>query len=298
MEYQEILIAVGILTGLGLLFSSILALAFKKLKVYEDPRIEAVEEMLPAANCGACGMPGCRAFAEQVVNGTMNPGKCTVSSASGIARIADFLGVEATNEEKRVARVLCAGGLQEAHNRAAYAGGLSSCRGEAVVAGGAKDCSWGCLGLGDCADVCDFDAIIMSDDALPVVDPEKCTACGDCVDICPKGLFELMPINQQLIVQCKSELEGELATDRCSVACNACGRCVADAAPGLIEIKQGYAQINYELYETATAQAIERCPTSAIVWLDNYKQFREAEQIELPLGRIERGLYDDKTYYQ
>ncbi|MBT8326182.1 MAG: hypothetical protein KJP21_00580, partial [Bacteroidia bacterium] len=112
------------------------------------------------------------------------------------------------------------------------------------------------------------------------------------------GLFELMPIGQKLIVQCKSQLEGDLATDRCSVACNACGRCVADAAPGLIEIKQGYAQIDYSLNETATAQAIDRCPTGAIVWLDNSKQFSEDEKEQMPLGRIESGLYDDNTYYQ
>jgi electron transport complex protein RnfB len=298
MDYSEIFIPLAILTGLGLLFSSILAIAYKKLKVFEDPRIDQVEEMLPAANCGACGMPGCRAFAEQVVAGELNPGKCTVSSESGIEKIADFLGVEASSEEKRVARVLCAGGKNEAHNRAAYSGALKSCRGEAVVAGGAKDCNWGCLGLGDCADVCDFGAIIMSEDALPVVDLEKCTACGDCVDICPKGLFELMPVSQKLIVQCKSQLEGDLATDRCSVACNACGKCVADAAPGLIEIKQGYAQINYELNETATASAIDRCPTGAIVWMENQKQFSTEEKQEMPLGRIESGLYDDNTYYQ
>jgi Na+-translocating ferredoxin:NAD+ oxidoreductase RNF subunit RnfB len=295
---NEVLIAVAILTGLGLVFASILALAYKKLKVYEDPRIDRVEDMLPGANCGACGMPGCRAFAEQVVDGQLNPAKCTVSAALEIDRIASYLGVEVSEEEKRVARVLCAGGKKEAHNRASYEGGLRSCRGEAVVAGGTKACNWGCLGLGDCADVCDFDAIIMSDDALPVVDPEKCTACGDCVDICPKGLFELMPVSQQLIVECKSELEGDLATDRCSVACNACGRCVADAAPGLIEITSGYAQIDYTLNDLANAQATGRCPTGAIVWLEGEQQFSTEEEKGKILGRIEAGKYDEQTYYQ
>lgn len=298
MNFNEVLIAISILTGLGLLFSSILAIAYKKLKVYEDPRIDKVENMLPGANCGACGMPGCHAFAEEVVLGHLNPGKCTVSSESGIEKIADFLGVEASAEEKRVARVLCAGGKNEAHNRAKYKGGLQTCRGESVVAGGGKDCSWGCLGLGDCEQVCDFDAITMSDDALPVVDPDKCTACGDCVDICPKGLFELMPVSQKLIVQCKSQLEGDLATDRCSVACNACGRCVADASPGLIEIRSGYAQINYELNHLASPLAIQRCPTGAIVWLKNDRQFSRDEKEDLPLGRVESSDYDGQKYYQ
>lgn len=298
MDVNEILTAVALLTGLGIFFSGILAIAYKKLKVYEDPRIDKVEEMLPGANCGACGMPGCRAFAEQVVDGRLNPGKCTVSSETGILDIAAFLGVEAGSEEKRVARLLCAGGKNEAHSRATYSGGLSTCRGEAVVAGGTKDCNWGCLGLGDCADVCDFDAILMSDDALPVVDPDKCTACGDCVDICPKRLFELMPVSNRLIVQCKSQLEGDLATDRCSVACNACGRCVADAIPGLIEIRSGYAQINYDMNSLATPEATWRCPTGAIVWLDNMRQFSGDEKVGKPPGRVEPGAYDDTTYYQ
>ncbi len=295
---SEIISALAILTGLGLLFATILAIAYKKLRVYEDPRIDKVEEMLPAANCGACGQPGCRAFAELVVDGKINPGKCTVSSESDIENIANFMGVKASNEEKRVARVLCAGGREEAHNKADYKGALGTCRGEAVVAGGPKDCSWGCLGLGDCESVCDFDAITMTDDALPLVDPEKCTACGDCVEICPKDLFTLMPVSQKLIVQCKSLLEGDLATDRCSVACNGCGRCASDAAPGVIEVKEGLARVNYELNKLATPDATKRCPTGAIVWLEGEKQFQPKEKDELPLGRVEVSDYDQNTYYQ
>jgi RnfABCDGE-type electron transport complex B subunit len=294
----EIISALAILTGLGLLFATILAIAYKKLRVYEDPRIDKVEEMLPAANCGACGQPGCRAFAELVVEGKINPGKCTVSSEKDIENIANFMGVEASNEEKRIARVLCAVGREEAHNRADYKGGLSTCRGEAVVAGGPKDCSWGCLGLGDCETVCDFDAITMTDDALPLVDPEKCTACGDCVEICPKDLFTLMPESQKLIVQCKSLLEGDLATDRCSVACNGCGRCVSDSAPGVIEVKEGLATINYELNNLTSPDATKRCPTGAIVWLEGDKQFQPKEEDALPLGRVEVSDYDSNTYYQ
>lgn len=298
MNYAEIITSVAILTGLGLLFATILAVAYKKLKVEEDPRIDRVEEMLPGANCGACGSPGCRAFAERVVGGEANPAKCTVSSASGIENIAQYMGVEVSQEEKRVARLLCAGGKEEAHSRAAYSGNLSTCRGEAVVSGGPKDCSWGCLGLGDCATVCDFDAIVMSDDALPVVDPEKCTACGDCVDICPKGLFELMPISHKLIVQCKSQLEGDLATDRCSVACTACSRCVADAAPDVISIKNGLAVVNYSLNALATKDATSRCPTNAIVWLEGDAQFDKQAMAAMPLGRVETGNYDSEKYYQ
>ena len=292
----EILIPVLILAGLGLLFGTILSVAYKKFRVYEDPRIDEIEEMLPSANCGACGQPGCRAFAESVVNLGVNPSKCTVSSLDNIQQIANYLGVEASQEEKRVARLLCAGGIEEAHNLAKYKGGISTCRGEAVVAGGSKDCSWGCLGLGDCAKVCDFDAIAMNDDGLPVVDIEKCTACNDCAEVCPKGLFELMPVSQKLIVQCKSQLEGDLAESKCSVACTACSRCVMDSAPGVISIVNNLASIDYSLNELTSPLATKRCPTDAIVWLDGGKQFEKSYASTLPLGKVEEII--DSEYFQ
>ncbi len=64
---MEVLVPVITMGALGLLFSIGLVFAYKKLRVYEDPMIEEVSEMLPQANCGACGYSGCRAFAEAVV---------------------------------------------------------------------------------------------------------------------------------------------------------------------------------------------------------------------------------------
>lgn len=288
----EILIPVSILAGLGLFFAAVLAVAYRQLRVEEDPRIDQVEEMLPHANCGACGEPGCRAFAERVVAQEMSPAKCTVSAPEAIQRIAAYLGVEAGSEEKRVARLLCAGGKNEAHSLAEYAGTMRTCRGEAVVTGGVKACTWGCLGLGDCQQVCDFDAIYMNHDGLPTVITDKCTACGDCVEICPKNLFTLMPISQKLIVQCRSQLEGTLAESQCSVACTACGRCVADAAPGLIAIRDNLAVIDYENNELSTIEATLRCPTGAIVWVED-EQFEQRPTVWLPLGRVEK--YSEET---
>ena len=289
---SEFIIGVSILVLLGLFFAVVIAVAYKKLRVYEDPRIDEVEEMLPSANCGACGEPGCRAFAEKVVGNEMLPSKCTVSAPEAITRIAEYLGVDAGSEEKRIARLLCAGGKREAHNMADYQGNLRTCRGESVVNGGPKACSWGCLGLGDCEVSCDFDAIFMNDDGLPVVIPELCVACGDCVDACPKGLFELMPVHQKLIVQCKSQLEGDLALSKCSVACTACGRCVADGAPGLVEIVNNLAVVNYELNNLAAAEATRRCPTNAIIWLEG-QQFVEEKDSPLPLGKVERNTIEE-----
>ena len=210
---------------------------------------------------------GCRNFAEQAVAGKIEPGRCTVNSPDQNQHIAALLGVAMGNVEKRVARLACAGGKHVATMRATYAG-LSSCRAAAVAGGGGKSCAWGCLGLGDCADVCDFDAITMDVHGLPVVDGAKCTACGDCVDICPKNLFSIHGVSHKLWLACRNEDDGEAAEAACEVACTACGRCVADAAPNLIHLQRNLAVIDYARNDSADRKAIERCPTGAIVWLE------------------------------
>jgi H+/Na+-translocating ferredoxin:NAD+ oxidoreductase subunit B len=267
-----ILQAVLIVGGVGLVFAVFIALANKRLWVWEDPRIEIVAQMLPNANCGACGLPGCRAFAEQAVAGAITPAQCTVAAEPARQAIADYLGVDAGQAVKRVARLLCAGGSDVAASAAEYRG-LATCAAAAAVAGGGKGCAWGCLGLADCERVCDFGAIAMSDTGLPVVDPEKCTACGDCVEACPKGLFTLLPLDARLLVQCRNLIGGDDALEQCRVACTACGKCVQDAAPGLISVASGLAMVDYERISAATEQAVGRCPTGAIVWL-NGAQFR------------------------
>jgi Na+-translocating ferredoxin:NAD+ oxidoreductase RNF subunit RnfB len=267
MDVTLILTSVAILGGVGLVFGTLIALANAKLKVWEDPRIGAVEEALPGANCGACGYAGCRAFAEAAVNGVVAPAGCTVMGEEDRTDVAALIGVSAGEANKLVARLLCAGGSDVASRKAAYHG-VDSCAASVAVTGGGKGCTWGCVGLSDCAVACDFDAITMSSTGLPVVDPELCTSCGDCVDACPLDLFTIMPLDHHLIVQCKNLLEGDTAEEVCAVACTACGRCVIDAAPGLIEIENGLAVIDYEKVETANPDAIARCPTGAIVWVE------------------------------
>jgi Na+-translocating ferredoxin:NAD+ oxidoreductase RNF subunit RnfB len=254
--------------GLGVVLASVLALANKKLHVHEDPRIEEVEEMLPATNCGACGSPGCRAFAEACVAGEMNPSKCTVSSREMVEFIAGYLGVEAGEHEKIVARLACAGGNHVARMRAEYSG-MGTCRAAVAAGGGGKACAWGCLGLGDCDVSCDFDAIHMDKHGLPIVDEEKCVACNDCVEACPLDLFSLHPVSHQLWVACKSLAEGDDALADCEVACTGCARCAADAPEGLVCIKNNLAVIDYSRNNLATRIPIERCPTGAIVWREN-----------------------------
>ena len=261
-----IVTALAALGGLTLFLAILLVIANKKLYVYEDPRIDVVEDMLPHANCGACGYPGCRPFAEALVANKILPGKCTVSSTEGHELIAQYLGVALGAEEKQVARLACAGGTNVALNRAQYKG-LKSCQAAALVSGGGKGCFWGCLGHGDCDEVCDFDAIHMNEFSLPIVDEVKCTACGDCVDVCPKDLFSLQPISHQLWVACKNLEHGDDILEDCQVGCTACGKCAMDAPSDLITMINNLPEVDYSRNHN-TKVPIERCPTGAIVWWD------------------------------
>jgi electron transport complex protein RnfB len=243
--------------------ASLLIVAHRKLAVPEDPRIDAVEAMLPLAQCGACGLPGCRPFAEALVAGTASPGGCTVSSDGGRARIAALLGVDVGAVARRVARLACAGGTNVARDRAVYSG-PRTCAAAATAGGGPKACTWGCIGFADCDVACSFDAISMNAHGLPVVDEDLCTACGDCVDACPKDLFSLHPVTHKLWVACSSLAHGDDQLADCEVACTACGRCAMDSPAVTMQnslpvIDQG---------RRPTAAAIERCPTGAIVWFE------------------------------
>lgn len=270
----EILGSVAILGGVATVFGAAISVVNNRFRVWEDPRIDGVRDLLPGADCGACGQAGCRAFAEAVISGGIEPAQCTVMGSDERDDVAAFLGIDAGSADRRVARLLCAGGRDVAPYRADYRG-IESCAAAAAVTGGGKACTWGCLGYADCATSCDFDAITMSQFHLPVVDADKCTACNDCVEACPLDLFVLMPQETHLLVQCKSLLSGEAAEAACSVACNACGRCAMDAEDGLISMVDGLAVVNYDRVELENPKAIGRCPTGAIVWVTG-QQFPES----------------------
>ena len=253
------------LVALSFILATLLIFADIKWRINENPLYDDVELMLPQVNCGACGYPGCRAFAEALVDKKALPGLCSVSSTQTHKDIAQRLGVDVGSQEKNVARLACAGGNNVAKHHANYIG-LKNCRAASLVSGGSKNCAWGCLGLGDCAKVCQFNAIIISENHLPVVNEDKCTGCNDCVDICPKDLFSLHLQSHRLWVACKNLENGDELLNSCEVACTACGRCALDAPDNTITMQNNLPVIDYTLYQK-TLEPIKRCPTGAIVWL-------------------------------
>ncbi|KPJ70194.1 electron transporter RnfB [candidate division WOR-1 bacterium DG_54_3] len=266
---MEVFVPVFTLGALGLIFSIGLVLAYRKLRVEIDPKIEKISEILPQANCGACGYAGCQAFAEAVVDEKVAADGCPVGGKEVADQVADILGVKAKEVIKKVARLHCRGTLEAAKDRGAYRG-LTTCYASHLI-GGNKQCTHGCLHSGDCVIACPFDAMYMSEEGLPVVIEDNCTACGICVDACPRNLLELHPVSQEIIVFCRSLDRGAVARKVCKNACIACGIC-ARACPEAIVMENNLAKItDYKKIDPKKIPEIEKCPTDAIGRLEKQK---------------------------
>jgi electron transport complex protein RnfB len=216
--------AVLCLGGLGALASLSLGIASKKFAVEVDPKVEAILEALPGANCGACGFPGCGGLAEAMAKGTVPITGCPVGGEEAIKAVAEILGVEAESRAAVVARLLCKGGHKEAAEKSQYHG-IAECRAASLISGGSKACAYGCLGFGTCMRSCPFDAITMSSDGLPIIDELKCTSCGNCVAACPKNIIQLLPLNQKVTVRCSSHDKGAVVKKKCPAGCIGCSLC-------------------------------------------------------------------------
>ena len=260
---MTILLAILSMGVLCFLFAFLLAVADKNLRVEEDPRVEKVFKALPGINCGGCGYPGCAAFAEHVVGGDAPITGCAPGGAETTGKIAEIMGVEAGDVEKQVAVVLCHGGTKEAARSAVY-DGVKDCRSAVLIGGGGKLCQYGCLGYSDCVAACPFDAIAMNDDLLPVVDPEKCTACGNCVAACPRNLIELHAVKHRMFVFCKSQDKGPIVKKACSVGCIACRICTkkCPVEQGIV-MNGNLAVINHDICPAAEI-VVEKCPMNTI----------------------------------
>jgi len=259
-------LAVSLVTmgGLGAFFAAALAVADNKLRVEEDPRIGMVNDVLPGANCGACGYAGCAAYAEAVATGGEVITRCPVGGQEVMDEIALIMGVDAGTAVRHVARLMCRGTASLARNKANYEG-PDSCAVQDLVSGGSKACQWGCLGGGDCVDACDFGALEMGEDGLPTVYADLCTACAACVTACPRDLFELHPVDREFFVFCKNHDDPRIAKAVCDVACIGCGIC-ARKSEGAITMVDSLPVIDYETLDPGIIP-LEKCRTGAIGWL-------------------------------
>ena len=219
-----------VMGGLGVFVGVGLALASKIFYVYVDPKIEAVDEALPGANCGGCGYPGCTANAVAIVEGKSSPSSCVAAPPETAEEIAAIMGVKLEAREPDIAKPGCTYGVQDADVKYIY-NGIKDCRSSVLLNGGTKVCPIGCLGLGTCVRACPFGALSMGPDNLPAVDPDLCTGCGACERICPKHIITLSSYTRRI--------QTEYTTDECTAPCQRACPAGIDIPAYIHEIAEG-----------------------------------------------------------
>lgn len=254
--------AVVSLTGLGIIAAAGLSVASKVFHVDIDPRLEVIEGILPGVNCGACGYPGCSGFAEGLLSGEAEPTACAPADKETVHKIAEYLGMEVRDTVRKVAVRRCGGGSGKVVLQAKYEGVLD-CRAAVLVGGGSKSCLYSCIGYGTCKSVCPFDAIVIGEDGLPVIDPDKCTACNKCVVACPRHILTLEPVTHEVHVRCSSKDAGARVKRVCQVGCTGCGICEKACPVNAITQENNLASIDPETCVECGICAAN-CPTNAI----------------------------------
>ena len=233
-----IVIAIGFVVGLGL------ALAAKFMSVKVDEKEEKIRECLPGANCGACGFSGCDGFAGALAKGECKPNLCTAGGESVAKALSDILGVEVKTESK-VAFIAC-GATRDLNTQKYSYEGAFSCNAAAMLYSGPLSCEYGCLGYGDCINVCDFNAISVMDGKVAVC-ADICTGCGKCTKFCPKGIISLIPKGVKTYVACSNKQKGAQVAKACKVSCISCMQCEKVCPNNAIKIIDNVAVIDYSL---------------------------------------------------
>lgn len=262
------LITLGVI---GCLAAVILYFVAQKFKVEEDPRIDHVNEALPGANCGGCGFPGCRGFAEACVKAeTLDGLSCPVGGGDTMSAVASILGKVAVASEPKIAVLRCNGTCENRPRQNRY-DGAKSCHIVHNLYTGETGCRYGCVGCGDCVAVCQFGAMHMDPQTgLPVIDEEKCTACNACVKECPKQLLELRrkgPKSRRIYVACANKDKGGVARKACKAACIGCSKCFKECKFDAIVVENNLAYIDSEKCKLCR-KCVDVCPTNAIIALN------------------------------
>ena len=268
---MDILIAIAILGGLGLVFGLVLAAASKVFYVETDPRLDQLNECLPGANCGGCGFAGCGAYAEAVLKGEAPVGKCASGGNEAAKAMAAIMGVEAGEVTRKVALVRCSGArtydaegnlTKGAKMKATYEGFHDCLAASRVGGSGPLSCKFGCLGYGSCTKVCKYGAISVKN-GVAVVDEDLCVGCMACAQVCPRKIITAVEPSQNVIIACNSLAKGAVTNRACTIGCIGCGKCMKNCPSGAITITNNLAQIDSSKC-TNCGECAKVCPKGLI----------------------------------
>lgn len=266
ISVATIMLPTGIVSAIGLVCGLGLAVASKLFAVKEDERIELIREVLPGANCGACGCAGCDDYARAVCEGTAEPNKCIPGGAATLEGINRILGTDAQAGQRMLAIVACTGRKSITGKRYEYKG-LPTCSAANLLHAGGGKCQYGCIGFGDCVRGCPFGAIHL-EEGVAVVDRSVCTGCGVCVDTCPKALISLIEDNDSAFVTCSNKSKGAVAMKVCEESCIGCMRCVKACDSDAITVKDNLAFID-TVKCTNCGACIAVCPRKTISYISH-----------------------------
>ncbi|MGL4697875.1 RnfABCDGE type electron transport complex subunit B [Enterococcus larvae] len=259
---ESIVAPILIVSGLGLFAGIGLSIATIIFDKPADKKEEALKEVLPGINCGACGFTGCEGYAQAMAANEAEANLCTPGGIDVQTQLAELLGTAIGDYRRTAAFVHCNGTCNHTKEKMDYAG-AETCYGAAQIFGGPGSCQFGCMGYGDCEAVCAYDAIHIKN-GVAVVDEERCIGCLECITACPKQLIRMLPAAEISAVVCSNHERGGGVKKLCEVGCIACSKCVRSCPVQAITMEDSLAVIDPELC-TNCGSCIEVCPQNCIV---------------------------------
>ncbi len=264
---NSILLAIVLVSAIGLLCALILVAASHFMSVKTDERMQKIRSVLPGANCGACGFAGCDQYAKALSENPNTKTNLCIPGADAVSReISAILGVSFADVVEQVAQIRCQGDCNATSAKMEY-DGVRSCAAANILYGGQGQCIYGCLGYGDCVSVCPNQAICLSD-GIAHIDTRKCTGCGLCTRTCPKHIITLFPDVERVTVACSNQEKGAAARMHCVRACIACRKCEKVCPTEAIKVQNNLASIDYDKCIDCTKCA-QVCPDHCILVSDN-----------------------------
>ncbi|MDR2601989.1 MAG: RnfABCDGE type electron transport complex subunit B [Spirochaetaceae bacterium] len=262
---MNIVITTAIFSACLAFVLGVLLCIFRKIfHVETDVLVSLIRETLPGANCGACGFPGCDGFATACAGREADASKCTVSSAEQTKKRAELVGGNAAAFKPLIAKPACAGSCEKAPAKGLYTG-AKSCRAAKIAAGGVKLCAWGCIGYGDCAEVCKFGAITMGTDGLPVINAALCKGCKICATECPQGVIRMVESDAAgvfAVCSNRNTIKAQVKKT-CKTGCIKCGICVKKCPASALTLNNGIPETDYSKC-TSCGVCVEACPQKVL----------------------------------